>query len=153
MNGFIYNIYIVTMTELIVTFSSLITIIVGGGGILFYKQSKRIKNAEAQSAEMENQKRITDEWKNLYLTTKDEKEKIDNELNKLRNTYHECLNLEATHRVLITKLKWSRCEVNNCINRIPPRDFTKLTEDAEELHDDIRDDQQYDHLKLNTNVL
>lgn len=132
------------MTEIIAIISTLFTLIVGTGGILFYKQSKRLKAAEAAAAEkdvlkrdLENQKSTNDEWIRLYEETKEALEKAQLKVNELNTKLQKATELEGQQRLIINDLAWSRCIVNGCSKRTPPRNFEKKLEQIENLHDDI----------------
>lgn len=132
------------MTEIIAIISTLFTLIVGTGGILFYKQSKRLKAAEAAAAEkdvlkrdLENQKSTNDEWIRLYEETKEALEKAQLKVNELNTKLQKATELEGQQRLVINDLAWSRCIVNGCSKRTPPRNFEKKLEQIENLHDDI----------------
>ena len=132
------------MTEIITIISTLFTLIVGTGGILFYKQSKRLKAAEAAAAEkdvlkrdLENQKSTNDEWIRLYEETKEALEKSQMKNAELNMKLQKATELEGQQRLVINDLAWSRCIVNGCSKRQPPRSFEKKLEQIENLHDDI----------------
>lgn len=132
------------MTEIIAIISTLFTLVVGTGGILFYKQSKRLKAAEAAAAEkdvlkldLENQKSTNDEWIRLYEETKEALEKAQSKVNELNTKLQKATELEGQQRLAINDLAWSRCVVNGCTKRTPPRNFEKKLEQIENLHDYI----------------
>lgn len=130
------------MTEIIAIISTLFTLIVGTGGILFHKQSKRLKAAEAAAAEkdvlkrdLENQKSTNDEWIRLYEETKEALEKAQSKVNELNTKLQKATELEGQQRLIINDLAWSRCIVNGCSKRTPPRNFEKKLEQIENLQD------------------
>lgn len=132
------------MYDVIIAISTIFTLIVGTGGILFYKQSKRLKAAEAAAAEkdvlrrdLENQKSTNDEWIRLYNETKAELLSAQTKVNELQNKLQKSIEVEGHQRLVINDLTWSRCIVNGCANRVPPRNFEKKLEKIENLHDDI----------------
>ena len=132
------------MYDIIIAISTIFTLIVGTGGILFYKQSKRLKAAEAAAAEkdvlrrdLENQKSTNDEWIRLYNETKAELLNSQTKVNELQNKLQKSVEVEGHQRLVINDLTWSRCIVNGCPNRVPPRNFEKKLEKIENLHDDI----------------
>jgi len=132
------------MTEIIAIISSIFTLIIGTGGILFYKQSKRLKAAEAAAAEkdvlrrdLENQKSTNDEWIRLYDEAKTELRNAQSKLNELNNKLQKATELEGHQRLVINDLTWSRCIVNGCPKRQPPRNFEKKLEQIENLHEDV----------------
>lgn len=132
------------MIEIIAIISTLFTLIVGTGGILFYKQSKRLKAAEAAAAEkdvfkrdLENQKSTNDEWIRLYEETKEALEKAQSKMYELNTKLQKATELEGQQRLVINNLTWSRCVVNGCAKRTPPRDFEKKLDQIENLHYDI----------------
>lgn len=139
------------MTELTIAFSSVIAVLVGGGGLLFYKQSKRLKKAEAEAAEkavitkdLENQKSTNDEWIRLYKETKDELIATRAKNAELQNKLQKAVEVEGHQRLVINDLEWSRCVVNGCLKRQPPRDFHKELEKIDNMHEDITRLSEYD---------
>lgn len=132
------------MEEIIAITGTLFTLIVGTGGILFYKQSKRLKAAEAAAAEkdvlkrdLENQKSTNDEWIRLYEETKETLEKSQAKVKELITKLQKVTEIEGQQRLVINDLTWSRCIVNGCAKRTPPRDFEKHLTQIKNLHDDI----------------
>lgn len=132
------------MAGLIAIISTLFTLIVGTGGILFYKQSKRLKAAEASAAEkdvlkrdLENQKSTNDEWIRLYEETKETLEKSQSKVKDLITKLQKVTEIEGQQRLVINDLTWSRCIVNGCAKRTPPRNFEKNLEQIKNLQDDI----------------
>ena len=132
------------MTEIIAIISTLFTLVVGTGGILFYKQSKRLKAAEVAAAEkdvlkldLENQKSTNDEWIRLYEETKEALEKAQSKVNELNTKLQKATEIEGQQRLVINDLTWSRCIVNGCAKRTPPRNFEMKLEQIENLHDYI----------------
>jgi hypothetical protein len=94
-----------------------------GGGILFFKYNKQLKQQEV----IRNQ---ADEWKRLYEEADEERkskdaviakkdEKID-ELYKERNTESRGrMNAEME----VQRLRWYHCTVSGCTKRRPPHVF------------------------------
>lgn len=135
-----------------------------GGGILFYKQNKKFKEAEASlkkaeanlmekdvlAKDLQNAKSTTEEWIKLYEEQKAYSKRLEDKLqiqndeikqkNKTINDYKE---LDTKQRLLITNLNWARCEVNGCEKRRPPRDFQMLINEAENLHDDLSEEKRF----------
>lgn len=132
------------MIEIIAIISTLFTLIVGTGGILFYKQSKRLKAAEAAAAEkdvfkrdLENQKSTNDEWIRLYEETKEALKEAQSKMYELNTKLQTATELDGQQRLAINNLTWSRCVVNGCDKRTPPRDFEKKLDQIENLRYDI----------------
>ena len=132
------------MVELFATLSGILTLIVGTGGILFHKQNKRLKAAEAAAAEkdvlrkdLENQKSTNDEWIRLYNEAKTELMNTQAKLSECQNKLQKAAEVEGHQRLVINDLSWSKCIVNGCPNRTPPRNFEKKLEQIENLHEDI----------------
>lgn len=141
------------MNEIVISLIGLLGVILGGGTFVFYKQNKKLKEAEAASMEKDvlakdlaNKQTANEEWITLYDEQKEYSKrlevKLDNvneenkELKKLLNDYRE---LDTKQRLLITNLNWARCEVNECAKRRPPRDFQNLFNEAESMHDELND--------------
>lgn len=130
--------------EILIMISSILTLIVGTGGILFHKQNKRLKAAEAAVAEkevlkkdLENQKSTNDEWIRLYDEKKNELSACRSNLSECQNKLQKATEVEGHQRLVINNLTWSRCIVNGCPNRTPPRNFEKKLETINNLHEDI----------------
>lgn len=102
---------------------SICTAVLGGGGVLYWKQDKRAK-------EIQNEARQSEEWRKLYeRSEQDSREKdakIDalyEEKKELRERYEqkceECNSLKLEKQ----KLEFLKCEQFDCLNRKPPRFF------------------------------
>lgn len=154
------------MTEILTIVISLLTLIIGGGGLLFYKQTKRLRIAEAAAAEkdiitkdLENQKTTNDEWIRLYDETKSElnetRERLNNALDDARSKIMElnqklqtAIEIESHQRLVINDLTWSKCVVNGCSNRKPPREFEEKLKQIENMHTDIMSRRLLQDLEL-----
>lgn len=149
------------MTEIIAILSTVFTAIVGTGGVLFYRQSKRLKIAEASAAEkavltkdLENQRSSNDEWIRLYNETKSELVESQNKVNDLQAKLQKATELEGHNRLLINDLTWSKCVVNECTNRKPPRDYAKKIEEIKNLHECINSphiEKEHEDVEIDTN--
>lgn len=150
------------MTEIIISIIGFITTLVGGG-ILFYKQNKRLKLAEAMLAErnvsakdLENERTSNQEWIKLYneqcaySKRLEAKLQLVNDDNKqLRKIEHDYAELDAKQRIIISQLTWSRCDVNECPNRKPPRDYEHISMDIDKLHAELNKDRdELDGLRM-----
>lgn len=130
---------------LLEAFLGLVGIIGGSVGIIFWRENKKLKQQEVKSAQLDNDKKIIEEWKDMYH----EKEKKCNEkdaiirqhVDKIDRLYQERNDAreEVQKRELrIQQLTWYHCTVNNCKNRIPPHVFDLsgreicLTEEAQQ---------------------
>lgn len=91
-----------------------------GTSIIFYKQTQRTKDAEADKAEVATQHEYVKEWKELY----EKKEAKVNELDAKIDDMRKELRAEQMKNNLLElekeKLTWSKCTVNGCKNRQPP---------------------------------
>lgn len=128
--------------EIIALLSSIIAILIGGGGILYYGVNKRLKNIQAD-------REASAEWKKLYDEKIDENKILSERLNELyqqrRKQSDEInkLNIQLSTKeidivkkdvevarkdaelaqkdVEITKLMYDRCFITGCKKRIPKR--------------------------------
>lgn len=147
------------MTEVVISsLLSLFGTILIGGGVLFYRQTKRFKKAEAKLKEMEsaslekdvlakdlqNVKTTTAEWISLYEEQKSYSKRLENkiqvlndELKQKNKDINEYKELDTKQRIAITNLNWEKCVVNDCEKRKPPRNFQTLINDIEDMHDDL----------------
>jgi len=126
--------------------ANLITTIVNSIGVpilsivIFYTYRKRKEAAIASQEESRAIATAADGWKNLCekrdddvrkkeeeIKAKDAKiESLYDRINELRDRQSE---LESKNHELVMlnqELEWSRCEVNGCQKRRPPRDREKL---------------------------
>ena len=122
-----------------VVIGSLGTIIglVGGGvGIIYWRENKALKEAEAKSAMTDVEMKQAEEWNKLY---KEQKAKSDEKSTRLKSLYAERDKLkEDLSRSKLTeeRLCWFYCTVNNCELRQPPHRFDeKGREIAAEIFD------------------
>ncbi|MDR2917281.1 MAG: hypothetical protein LBV74_21005 [Tannerella sp.] len=93
------------------------------GFILFYKQTKRIKNAEAEKSELDNFERQIDRYESRLHSRDQKVDAIYIELRQEQEKYLVLLEqynkLKVEHKLLEVK----RCEVRGCKDRQPPSDF------------------------------
>ena len=94
-----------------------------GAGILFYRQTKRTKEAEANKAEIEVTKNQSDEWQELYYEQRDRVKEAREECMRLRLLKEESTNKANKLELENQQLEWFRCTVNNCKMRKPPHVF------------------------------
>lgn len=120
---------------------AILTFIFGSGGIfttiLFYRQAKLIKQYEAEKTKSEvdksnidNLSKVVDEWqealkqcdcdKSYYRELSLKRLQDFNSLNEKLFELQEELN---TYKLENQSLKWHKCTVNGCLNRIPPQEF------------------------------
>lgn len=154
-------IYCKEMTEVVISsLLSLLGTVLIGGGVLFYRQTKRFKIAEAKLKEMEsaslekdvlakdlqNVKTTTAEWICLYEEQKVYSKKLENkiqvlndELKQKNKDINEYKELDTKQRIAITNLNWEKCVVSDCSKRKPPRNFQILIDDIEDMHDDLNE--------------
>ena len=105
---------------------SIITAIIGlvtGGGItafVYFPQIKRNKELLNRTAELENEQKVIEQWKELYQTSEDGRKAqsahIDRLYGDLKNSRHQNNDLRAEN----TALQIFKCENISCQNRIPP---------------------------------
>lgn len=132
------------MTEIIVALTGLIAALIGTGGVLFYKQNKRLRAAEAAAMEkdvltkdLENQKSTNDEWIRIYDETKKELTVAREKIATLQNKLQKAIELEGQQRLAINDLTWTKCVVNECPHRKPPRDLEEKLKQIENMHNDV----------------
>ncbi|MDR2917843.1 MAG: hypothetical protein LBV72_00550 [Tannerella sp.] len=93
------------------------------GFILFYKQTKRIKNAEAKKSELDNFERQIDRYESRLHSRDQKVDAIYVELRQEQDKYYVLLqqynDLKAEHAVLKVK----RCDKPGCGQRVPPGEF------------------------------
>lgn len=109
-----------TNLEIILTaISSILGLLVGGQGILFYRQNKRIKKLEGDEKSIDNDTKISDGWQEYAEKMVNDRDKYEEKYEKLYKEYQEksrqCTDYECEN----IKLKMTHCEVTNCGNRQP----------------------------------
>ena len=112
--------------EILGVMTGILTVLVGGGGVLFYRQNKRMKVLEGNSKSIENDAMISDGWqeyaeemKTQYATLKEKYEEL---LKKYENTEIENTKLKLEHQ----EISWWKCVVRGCSNRRPPREIDEI---------------------------
>ena len=114
----------------------------GIGSIFFFRQNKKLKNAEVKSADLENLKRAveataasSEEWRKLYEKVLEEYEGSNKEIDRLNDKIELLHEAKENSWEEVTKYKvlcekkereikeheWYRCEINGCPYRRPPR--------------------------------
>ena len=119
----------------------------GIGSIFFFRQNKKLKEAEVKAADIENIKSAVEsaaatneEWKKLYdiiidenKSLKDECEKKDDKIESLHEAKENSWEEVTKYKVLCEKKEreikehsWYRCEINGCPYRRPPRVYGEM---------------------------
>lgn len=121
--------------EIISALTTVLGILLGGGGVLFWKQDKRAK-------EIENEAKQSDEWRKLYerseQDSRDKSDKIDrlyDEKKELRERFETLMAECAELKILNKELEYQKCERFECLKRCPPRFYNqnnKINEDTSE---------------------
>ena len=111
--------------------------IVGGSfGIIYWKENKALKAAEAKDKQTDVEMKQAEEWNKLY---KEQKQKSDEKSTRLKALYAERDRLKEGLRrseFAEERLCWFYCNVNNCPKRQPPHRFD---EKGREIQADIFD--------------
>ena len=110
--------------EIIISvFSTLIGLIGGGVGIIYWRENKALKAAEAKNAMTDVEMKQAEEWNKLY---KEQKLKSDEKSTRLKSLYAERDKLKEDlneSKFCVERLCWFYCTVSNCPNRQPPHRF------------------------------
>lgn len=121
--------------EIISALTTVLGILLGGGGVLFWKQDKRAK-------EIENEAHQSDEWRKLYerseQDSRDKSDKIDSlydEKKELRERFETLMAECAELKIQNKELEYQKCQRFECLKRCPPRFYNqnnKINEDTSE---------------------
>ena len=113
------------------------------GGIIFHRQNKRIKEAEAKKQEIENSELVIHQWKERVEDIKRAKELVDTNYNALIKKYEELQDKYEDKQkenqrleLMNQELCWWKCIVRGCSNRKPPRDIDELEAKEADEHND-----------------
>lgn len=121
-----------TTLEIILTFiTTLLTIICGGGGILFYSETKKNKQISNKNLEIEAVKRALDlVQEQLEKSNEDSKEK-QLQIDDLHSIVYQDQEEKAALRQINQELTWYKCIVSHCPQRQPPRKIDYYDESGE----------------------
>lgn len=110
------------LTILVSAFCSIVGAL-GGGGIIYHKQTRRMKEAEVEAKQ-------SDEWKKLYEKSDDDSREKDKKIDALyderQQMYNQLIERDRTiayKDIQIERLKIARCDINGCRRRRPPREY------------------------------
>lgn len=116
----------------------------GIGSIFYFKQSKKLKDAEVTSAHIENEARTNEEWQKINAAKDEQITSLQNKINELEESIKQknmrieelnnskesaweetskCKIQSAKKDRIIAEINWYRCEVNGCPYRKPPRKY------------------------------
>lgn len=113
------------------TIATLVSILIGGGGLLYYKQTKRNKELENENIVITQQKELLQELK----TERDEQRAFyESEIKAVRESNnHKREKIERMQSIIdeknlqidtlnseVARLTVMKCEVHGCVNRQPP---------------------------------
>lgn len=111
--------------EIISALTTVLGILLGGGGVLFWKQDKRAK-------EIENEAHQSEEWRKLYerseQDSRDKSDKIDrlyDEKKELRERFETLMAECAELKIQNKELEYQKCQRFECLKRCPPRFYNQ----------------------------
>ena len=111
--------------------TTVIGIVGGSFGIIYWKENKALKAAEAKNAETDVEMKQAEEWNKLY---KEQRAKSDEKSTRLKALYAERDKLKEDlnrSRFSEERLCWFYCTVNNCELRQPPHRFDEKGREIE----------------------
>lgn len=118
--------------EIISALTTVLGILLGGGGVLFWKQDKRAK-------EIENEAKQSDEWRKLYerseQDSRDKSDKIDrlyDEKKELRERFETLMAECAELKIQNKELEYQKCQRFECLKRCPPRFYNQNNKEYED---------------------
>lgn len=103
--------------------TTLVGLIGGSVGVLYWRENKSLKKKEVEKAAIENELQQAEAWKDLFTAEHEKCERKSQEkqaLYKERDKLKEELNKA---RFRIEQLCWYHCTVNGCTKRRPPHTF------------------------------
>ena len=110
------------LTIIVSAFCSIIGAL-SGGGIIYYRQNRRMKEVEVDAKQ-------SDEWKRLYEKSDEDSREKDRKLDALyterQQMYNQLIERDRTiarKDITIERLRFTRCDVNGCRRRRPPREY------------------------------
>ncbi len=110
------------LTIIVSAFCSIVGAL-SGGGIIYYRQNRRMKEVEVDAKQ-------SDEWKRLYEKSDEDSREKDRKLDALyterQQMYNQLIERDRTiarKDITIERLRFTRCDVNGCRRRRPPREY------------------------------
>lgn len=112
-----------TIHIIVTCISTLLGLIGGGVGLIYWRENKQLKAAEVSDKLVDVELKEANEWNRLY---NEERERNKEKSVRLKALYNERDGLKeqlnkANFR--IEQLQWYHCTVNGCRNRRPPHTF------------------------------
>jgi hypothetical protein len=117
------------MIELLGVITGLLTVILGGGSVLFYRQNNRMKKLEGNAKSIENDSKISDGWQEYAAEMKKQYDGIKEEYDKLMHAYSEKDMVNQHLKLENQEIRWWKCIVTGCPNRKPPREIERTEEE------------------------
>ena len=118
--------------QIIVTsIGTLVGLIGGGAGIIYWRENKALKAAEAKGALTDVEMKQAEEWNKLY---KEQKSRADEKSERLRNLYQERDEYREQIRkrdMQIERLCWFYCTAPSCPKRQPPHRYDEMGHEIE----------------------
>lgn len=100
---------------------------ISGGGILYFRQEKKLKEVEAKRQEAEVREMESAEWKKLYDESKEDSRQKQNTIDTLTEDRDRWRTESANRDVIIIqkemeiqRLTFFKCDLLECTNRRPP---------------------------------
>lgn len=118
--------------QIIVTsIGTLVGLIGGGAGIIYWRENKALKAAEAKNALTDVEMKQAEEWNKLY---REQKARADEKSERLRSLYQEreSMRKEISDRdIKIERLCWFYCIIPSCPHREPPHRYNEMGHEIE----------------------
>lgn len=110
------------MQNSIAIITSIIGLLIGGGGVgvLFYKEKKKSLSLQNEESATNIWKRLFDELQEQNVALQAKSDKKDDKIDKL---YRDIYKLQEANNALTTEnalLRFQKCLVHNCDKREPP---------------------------------
>lgn len=118
------------MNDIMGIISLVLNLVLGSGGLWLWRETRRLKRAEAQQVETNNAIAAANEWQEI-AKTKDEKLdqkdiKIDAMyilLNEWRDKYNDVVAELHTIKLKLQTAEYKACNKRGCADRDPPTGF------------------------------
>lgn len=101
---------------------------VSGGGLLYYRQTRKIKEIEAEAKQ-------SAEWKKLFDQSDEDSREKDKKIDALyeerQQLYKQLIERDKTiaqKDIQIERLRFMRCFINGCRKRQPKREYETFVE-------------------------
>lgn len=112
-----------TLEIILTSVVSVLGLVIGGQGVLFYNQNKRLKKLEGDEKSIDNDSKLGDGWKAYAQKMETDRDEYEKKYENMSKDYYDLHKKYTETECDNIKLRMTHCEIPNCPDRKPPTGY------------------------------